>query len=200
VKKQVENILVAGVGGQGVLLASEVLAEAALQAGFEVKKSEIHGMAQRGGVVISHVRYGREVFSPLIRAGQVDVLLAFEEAEALRWSPLLRDEGILVVNRQRILPPLVTLGRACYPPDIAAALSSLKDRYVEVGAFSLAQEMGDRRLVNTIMLGAASPLLEIPLASWRRCLERKFPGPLRDLNRAAFERGRQLVLAARGQA
>src|SRR5512135_3364487 len=104
------NVLVVGVGGQGVLLASEILAEAALRSGFTVKKSEVHGMAQRGGVVSSHVRFGKSIFSPLIPQGEADVILAFEEAEALRWLPFLRRKGFLIVNRQRISSPLVMLG------------------------------------------------------------------------------------------
>lgn len=196
-KGRVQNILVAGVGGQGVLLASEILAESALLSGYAVKKSEVHGMAQRGGVVTSHVRFGKEVFSPLIRSGEVDLLIAFEEAEALRWAFTLSPGGIAIVNRHRILPPLVNLGLDRYPNDIPEALLDLKDRYLEVQAFPLAREMGDLRLVNTIMLGAASSYLEIPLASWMRCLRNKFPEPLRSLNRAAFQRGHQLVLEAR---
>jgi indolepyruvate ferredoxin oxidoreductase beta subunit len=195
----VQNILIVGVGGQGVLLASEVLAAAALQSGFEAKKSEVHGMAQRGGVVSSHVRFGRLVFSPLIKRGDTDVILAFEEAEALRWSSFLRREGILIVNRQCISSPLVTLGLERYPENIASAHSSLGDRYIGVDAFPLAMEMGDPRLVNTIMLGALSQLLPIPLASWKRTLRKKLPERLRDLNQRAFEKGRQLMAEARGK-
>lgn len=181
------------------MLASEILAEAALMSGFEVKKSEIHGMAQRGGVVTSHVRYGERVYSPLIPAGEADMILAFEEAEALRWAPTLDKEGVLIVNRQRILPPLVSLGLAPYPQDISHALSTLADRCIEVEAFHLARQLGDLRLVNTIMLGAASCLLQIPLASWKKCLRIKLPERLRDLNRMAFEKGRHAVLAIRRQ-
>jgi indolepyruvate ferredoxin oxidoreductase beta subunit len=192
----VQNILVAGVGGQGVLLASEILAEAALLSGFEVKKSEVHGMAQRGGVVTSHVRYGEWVYSPLIPAGEADMILAFEEAEALRWAPTLTQEGILIANRQRILPPLVTLGLAEYPQDVSGTLSTLGDRYIPVEAFSLAEEMGDLRLVNTIMLGAGSCLLEIPLVSWKEVLQTRFPERLRKINLEAFEKGRRAVSAS----
>ena len=187
----VQNILIVGVGGQGVLLASEILAEAALRSGFTVKKSEVHGMAQRGGVVSSHVRFGRFVFSPLIKRGEADVILAFEEAEALRWLPFLRPKGFLVVNRQRISSPLVTLGLAHYPEDVASVLSSLGNRYIGVDAFPQALEMGDPRLVNTIMLGTLSSLLSIPLTSWKRTLQKKLPERLRDLNQLAFKRGRQ---------
>ncbi len=187
----VQNVLIVGVGGQGVLLASEILAEAALRSGFTVKKSEVHGMAQRGGVVSSHVRFGRIVFSPLIKRGEADVILAFEEAEALRWLPFLRPKGFLIVNRQRISSPLVTLGLAHYPKDIPSVLSSLGNRYMGVDAFPLALEMGDPRLVNTIMLGTLSSLLSIPLTSWKRTLQKKLPERLRDLNQLAFERGRQ---------
>ena len=189
----VQNILIVGVGGQGVLLASEILAQAALRSGFEVKKSEVHGMAQRGGVVSSHVRFGGSVFSPLIKRGEADVILAFEEAEALRWLPFLRPKGFLIVNRQRISSPLVTLGLAHYPEDIASVLSSLGDHYIGVDAFPLALEMGDPRLVNTIMLGAVSSLPSIPLTSWRWTLQKKLPERLRHLNQLAFERGRQLI-------
>jgi indolepyruvate ferredoxin oxidoreductase beta subunit len=122
VRAEVQNILIVGVGGQGVLLASEILAEAVLRAGFEAKKSEVHGMAQRGGVVSSHVRFGRLIFSPLIKRGEADIILAFEEAEALRWLPFLRPKGFLIVNRQRIRSPLVALGLAGYPEDIASVL------------------------------------------------------------------------------
>ena len=187
----VQNVLIVGVGGQGVLLASEILAEAALRSGFTVKKSEVHGMAQRGGVVSSHVRFGRVVFSPLIKRKEADVILAFEEAEALRWLPFLSPKGFLIVNRQRISSPLVTLGLAHYPKDIPSALSSLGNRYMGVDAFPLALEMGDPRLVNSIMLGTLSSLLSIPLTSWKRTLQKKLPEQLRDLNQLAFERGRQ---------
>ncbi|MDH7500563.1 MAG: indolepyruvate oxidoreductase subunit beta [candidate division NC10 bacterium] len=193
----VHNILIAGVGGQGVLLASEILAKAALHAGLEVKKSEIHGMAQRGGVVTSHVRYGQRVYSPLIPAGEADIVLAFEEAEALRWAPTLTEGGVLLVNRQRILPPLVTLGLAEYPEDVPLLLSKLDKRYQEVKAYSLAQEMGDLRLINTIMLGALSAYLRIPLTSWKKSLTEELPASVRDLNQAAFRRGRRAVPAAK---
>jgi indolepyruvate ferredoxin oxidoreductase beta subunit len=199
VRAEVQNILIVGVGGQGVLLASEILAEAVLRAGFEAKKSEVHGMAQRGGVVSSHVRFGRLIFSPLIKRGEADIILAFEEAEALRWLPFLRPKGFLIVNRQRIRSPLVALGLAGYPEDIASVLSSLGNRYIGVDAFRLALEMGDLRLVNIIMLGALSSLLTIPLTTWRRTLQKKLSERLRDLNRIAFERGRQSIAAAQGK-
>lgn len=190
------NVLVVGVGGQGVLLASEILAEAALRAGFAVKKSEVHGMAQRGGVVSSHVRFGKSIFSPLIRQGEADVILAFEEAEALRWSPFLAPRGILIGNRQRISSPLVMLGLEHYPGEVTVVLPFLKDRYVGLHALPLALEMGDRRLVNTIMLGALSFPLPIPLTFWKRTLGGKFAERLRDLNLLAFTRGQRLMKAA----
>jgi indolepyruvate ferredoxin oxidoreductase beta subunit len=196
--QEVQNILIAGVGGQGVLLASEILALAALFSGLEVKKSEVHGMAQRGGVVTSHVRYGKQVHSPLIPWGKAHMLLAFEEAEGLRWASILNSEGILIVNQQRILPPLVTLGMAEYPPDIPHLLSALKNRCLPVKAFSMAQGMGDLRLVNTIMLGAASSFLQLPLSSWNRSLKEKLRRSILDLNRAAFAQGRKLALGRRG--
>ncbi len=193
------NVLVVGVGGQGVLLASEILAEAALRSGFAVKKSEVHGMAQRGGVVSSHVRFGKSIFSPLIRQGEADVILAFEEGEALRWLPFLRRKGFLIVNRQRISSPLVTLGLEHYPGEVTVALPYLKDRYVGLHALPLALEMGDRRLVNTIMLGALSSLLEIPTATWARTLQEKLPERLWKLNQLAFEKGRKLMATVRGR-
>jgi indolepyruvate ferredoxin oxidoreductase beta subunit len=176
-----------------VVLASEILASAAFRCGFEVKKSEIHGMAQRGGVVTSHVRYGTQVNSPLIRRGEADLILALEEAEGLRWAFMLSPEGILLVNRQRIPPPLVTLGKAEYPSPHPRLLSSLGNRYLPLPAFSLAQEMGNPKLANSIMLGAASTLLDIPFSSWNESLREILPRSILALNRRAFRHGQELI-------
>ena len=125
--EQIKNILLVGVGGQGILLASEILSEAAMLAGFDVKKSEIHGMSQRGGSVITYVRMGEKVYSPVIEPGMADFLLAFEELEALRWAPLLAEGGTMIVNRTQILPVTVKLGKGEYPAKIAAEIGRAAD-------------------------------------------------------------------------
>jgi len=117
-----KNILMAGVGGQGIILASEIVSEAVMLAGFDVKKSEVHGMAQRGGSVTSHVRFGEKVYSPIIRDGEVDILFSLELLETLRFLPVLKDDPVILVNQQKILPPSVTLGRDVYPDNIAGLL------------------------------------------------------------------------------
>jgi indolepyruvate ferredoxin oxidoreductase beta subunit len=151
------NVLLAGIGGQGVLTAGQLLSEAALEAGYDVKKSEIHGMAQRGGVVTSHVRVGQRVFSPVISPGEVDLLVGFEEAEALRWRPEVRPGGTLVVNCLRVLPPVVNLGLFSYPEDPVALLRSFAGTVYPVEASAMAVEMGSPRLAGTILMGVAGP-------------------------------------------
>lgn len=201
---QTTDVLVVGIGGQGVLTASEILAEAALAKGWDVKKTEIAGMAQRGGMVSSHLRFGPKVLSPAIAAGSADMLLAFEAAEALRWTHWLRPEGLAVVNTQRIIPPVVSTGRAKYPDDPVAAMRAQHPRVLAVDAAAIAVECGSMRLANTVMLGAiadhlpfgAELLLECTLARFSKRAE------LAEANARAFEAGRRVgkTLAEAGAA
>lgn len=187
---QALNVLLAGIGGQGVLTASQLLCEAAVHAGHDVKKSEVHGMAQRGGVVTSHVRLGRKVYSPVISEGEVDVLVAFEEAEGLRWLPEVRPGGLLVVNCLRVLPPVVNLGLFAYPEDPLARLRSFGGSFLSVEASALAVEAGSPRLAGTILMGAAAARLPLSRTDWEAAIRRRFSAAeVADQNLRAFQQG-----------
>jgi indolepyruvate ferredoxin oxidoreductase beta subunit len=195
-KKQqdrVQNVLIVGVGGQGVILASEILSEVAMQSGYDVKKSEVHGMAQRGGVVSSHVRYGPRVRSPLIPKGEVDLLLAFELAEAIRWLGFLSPDAGVIVSRQKLTPPIVSMGLAEYPGDAEKILRRRITNPVFVSALQIAEELGNARLVNTILLGVASVFLDLPVNKWKKVVAARVPQKFKELNLLAFERGQALV-------
>ena len=185
------NVLIVGVGGQGVLLASQILSEVALQAGFDVKKSEVHGMAQRGGVVTSHVRFGSRVYSPLIPERRADVILAFERAEALRWVHELKPGGSLIVNDHKLIPPIAVDTQYVYPDD---ALSKLKEKVKKlniVSAAEISEKLGNPRLANTVLLGALSKTLDVDEAIWREVISRRVPKGTVDANLKAFEEGRR---------
>lgn len=188
------NFLLAGVGGQGTILASDVLSEVALAAGFDVKKSEVHGMAQRGGTVNTHVRWDVErVYSPLVGLGEADMLLAFEEAEALRYAEYLKPDGVLVVNQHTIEPVTVTSGGARYPTeaDLRAVYRALTDRLYLVPGTAIARDLGNVRAANVVLLGALSTFLDVPAETWLEVIEARVPPKYVELNRQAFMRGRQ---------
>lgn len=187
------NVLIVGVGGQGIILASEILCEVALRAGYSVKKSEVHGMSQRGGVVTSQVRLGKKIYSPLIPAGKADVVMAFEEAEALRWAGWLDPLGTMIVNRLRLVPPGSFVANAPYPKDILETLRARISRVIEVDAVKLAHELGNPRLVNVLLLGVLSRLTPLPEDLWLRVVEQRVPRGTESLNREAFARGRVLM-------
>jgi indolepyruvate ferredoxin oxidoreductase beta subunit len=190
------NFLLAGVGGQGTILASDVLAQVALAAGFDVKKSEVHGMAQRGGSVNTHVRWDSDrVYSPLIGMGEADILLAFEEAEALRYAAYLRPGGEAIVNQQVIEPITVTSGGAGYPaePQVVAVYAALTDHLYMVPGLPIAKELGNARVANVVLLGALSTRLEVPAATWLSVIEERVPPKYVELNRQAFQRGRDAI-------
>lgn len=190
------NFLLAGVGGQGTILASDVLAEVALASGLDVKKSEVHGMAQRGGSVNTHVRWNAgQVHSPLIGEGEADVLLAFEEAEALRYARYLRQGGVAVVNRQAIKPITVTSGGAHYPSEeeLRAVYARLTERFYLVPGAELAEKLGNARAANVVLLGALSSLLDVPAETWLAVIEKRVPPRYVELNRQAFFAGREIL-------
>lgn len=189
---KITNILLVGVGGQGILLASEVLAETFMLAGFDVKKSEIHGMSQRGGSVVSHVRFGKEVFSPIVPEGEGDILFGFEMLEAYRSLPLLRPGAKVVVNDYRISPPSVLLGQVSYPDDLPARIRSRFNDCLLVDGVHLAQEAGDVRAANTVLLGAISRSLPIDDGVWQEALCKMVPKKALEVNRKAFAMGRAL--------
>ncbi|MGQ9458641.1 MAG: indolepyruvate oxidoreductase subunit beta [Anaerolineae bacterium] len=190
------NFLLVGVGGQGTILASNVLAEVGLEAGYDVKKAEVHGMAQRGGSVTSHVRWGRAVRSPIIGAGEADVLLAFEKLEAVRYAENLRPGGLALVSDHAIPPVSVSSGNDVYPADekVRSVLQAVTDDVCFVPAVAEAQALGNARVHNIVLLGALSQRLEVPADLWERVIAAWVPERHRDLNVRAFRRGRELAL------
>ncbi len=187
------DVLMAGVGGQGIILASDILGEVAILAGYDAKKSDVHGMAQRGGSVVSHIRIGKQVHSPLVAEGEADYLLAFEKLEAARWAGYLRDGGIAVVNNQAIAPASVSSGAQPYPADDAlfAALGRHAGRICMVPGKAIAEELGNPRVLNLVMLGYLSTLLPFDMNQWEAAIVAHVPPRFLDLNRRAFARGQQ---------
>ena len=195
----VTNILVVGTGGQGVMTATEILAEAAIALGHDAKKTEVAGMAQRGGVVSSHLRFGPRVLSPQIAPGEADVLLAFEAAEGLRWQHMLRPGAIALVNNSRFVPPVVELGLFDYPDDPVGQMKAGGTHVVAFDATTIALDLGDIRLGNTVMLGAIADHLPFPADSLLACVLKRFEkkgARMVDLNQKAFAAGRAAVGAA----
>jgi indolepyruvate ferredoxin oxidoreductase beta subunit len=186
---QINNILLAGVGGQGILLASEVLSEAMMLSGFDVKKNEVHGMSQRGGSVVSHVRWGDKVYSPIIPEGEVDILFSFELLETQRYLPLLRKNGRILVNNLKIAPPAVALGKMLYPSDLIASLKAQYPDTIVVDGLDLALEIGNPKTVNTILLGTLSNILDLDKSIWLEALRKMIPERLLEINLKAFEVG-----------
>lgn len=189
----VTNILVAGVGGQGVILASDLMADTFLAAGYDVKKSEVHGMAQRGGAVSSHVRYGEKVFSPIIKMGEADYFFMTEKMETLRWLSYCNPSTAIVVDDITINPPAVNLGEMEYPRDIEETLKTNFTKVFIIPASVMATELGNARAANVVLLGAFSTLLAIDEAIWLQCLLARLPEKLHDLNKKAFAAGRDAV-------
>jgi indolepyruvate ferredoxin oxidoreductase beta subunit len=190
---QVTNILVVGIGGQGVMTATEILAEAAIALGNDAKKTEVAGMAQRGGVVSSHLRFGAKVLSPQIMSGAADLLVGFEAAEALRWCHMLKPGGLVLTNTARLVPPVVDIGLYDYPAD---PIDEIKSRGCAVHAFdamAIALALGDARLGNTVMLGAMADHLPFPPQVLLEAVLKRFSARnprMVEVNRKAFEAGR----------
>ena len=184
---KVTNVFISGVGGQGILLASEILSEVALARGLDVKKSEVHGMAQRGGSVVSHVRFGKKVYSPVIAEREADLLISFEKMEGLRWIHYLAPGGAVIVNSQEILPS----GLEEYPKGMDEEIRERQPDALIIDAFSLAKEAGNARAVNTVMLGAFSNHLEFEEDEWTRAIEKRVPKKTNDINLKAFQLGRE---------
>ena len=189
------NFLFVGVGGQGILTASDIAAEVGLEAGYDAKKSEMHGFSQRGGVVESHVRWSDEVAAPLAEKGTIDYLIATELLEAARWIGWLRTGGTVIINQQRIPPMSVTVGDAVYPADesILAAVRDRTDDVTVIEGLATAERLGNTRLANTVLLGALSTRLNVPPEMWLTVIERRVPPKYVELNREAFWEGRRAV-------
>jgi len=188
---KVKNILIVGVGGQGVILASEIVAEVMMRAGFDVKKSEVHGMAQRGGSVNSHVRFGPKVYSPIIKKGDVDILFSFELLETMRYIDFLKEDSVILVNNQTILPPSVTLGTDEYPGNIQEILAEHFPGFTLVDALDAAREAGNIKALNIAFIGALSQCFEINESVWRDAISSLLPSKLIELNLKTFSISRE---------
>ena len=187
------DILVVGIGGQGVMTAAETIARAALEAGYEATKTEVTGMSQRGGVVCSQVRIGKRIEAAEVRPGSVALLIAFEAAEGLRWGHFLAPHGRVLLDSWRAVPPIVSSGVHEYPDDPAAALRAAGREVLEIDARNTAERLGDARLANSVMLGAAAASLPFPYSALRDEVQRRFRGgELAARNAAAFDAGRAL--------
>ena len=185
----VKSVMIVGVGGQGTLLASRVLGSAMLSQGVDVKVSEVHGMSQRGGSVVTYVRYGDKVYSPIIAQGEADVLLAFEALEAARYLPWLKPEGTVVVNTQQMDPMPVVTGVAEYPEDILGKVREQGVKVVALDALGMAEEAGSSKAVNVVLIGAMAKKLDLPKEVWIDTIKETVPSKFIDMNLKAFELG-----------
>ncbi|MFC1924873.1 indolepyruvate oxidoreductase subunit beta [Chloroflexota bacterium] len=187
------DLLITGIGGQGNILASDVIAELALDAGYDVKKTDTIGMAQRGGSVVSNLRIAQHVYSPLIKEGEVDILLAFEKLEAARWSNYLRKRGVAIINNQAVPPLSVSTGYEQYPSDIKVVdiVKQRTDRIYFVDGIRCVEELGNIRILNMFMLGCISPFLPFRVRSWKACICQHLPAKVHKVNLTAFDRGRK---------
>lgn len=187
-KMTTKNIMIVGVGGQGTLLTSRILGGITTKAGFDVKLSEVHGMAQRGGSVVTFVRYGDLVSEPIVEEGQADVLIAFERLEALRYAHFLKKDGVIIVNDQRIDPITVVTGATQYPEQI---IETLKENHnvIAVDAMAEAKKLGNPKVFNTIIIGVAAKRMDFEKEKWLEVIEQTVPPKTVEINKAAFEAG-----------
>lgn len=188
-EKENINILIVGVGGQGIILSSRIISQALAEAGYDVKQSEVHGMAQRGGAVSSHIRAGEKVYSPLVPEESAGFLLSFEKLETLRYMNYVSGKTVMLINDQRMDPPSVAAGKEKYPADIIERISRKTEKVNVVPAAKFAFELGNERVVNVVLTGALAGYLPIQKKVWDRTLKQMIPAKLLDINMKAFERG-----------
>ena len=187
---ETKNIMIVGVGGQGSLLASKLLGHLLLTQGFDVKVSEVHGMSQRGGSVVTYVRYGDRVASPVIDVGEADFIVSFEVLESARWLPYLRTGGQIVTNTQQIDPMPVVTGAMSYPENLVEKMRSAGAKVDAMDCVSLAREAGSVKAVTLVLLGRLSHYFDFPVDVWQKAIEECVPGKFLEMNRRAFELGR----------
>lgn len=185
---ETKNIMIVGVGGQGTLLTSRVLGGIIQAAGYDVKLSEVHGMAQRGGSVVTFVRYGDKVYEPIVEEGQADVLIAFEKLEAMRYAHFLKKDGVMIVNDQRMDPMTVVTGAAEYPENILERLGE-QYRVVSIDAMAEAKKLGNSRVFNTIIIGVAAKSMDFKEEEWLSVIENTVPPKTVEINKKAFKAG-----------
>ena len=189
---ETKNIMIVGVGGQGSLLASKLLGHLLMSQGYDVKVSEVHGMSQRGGSVVTYVRYGEKVYSPVIDKGEADYIVSFELLEAARWLPFLKKDGQIVTNTQQIDPMPVITGVAEYPEDLVNKLKATGAKVDALDCLSLAEEAGSAKAVNIVLLGRLSHYFDLPDEAWMRSLEANVPSKFLEMNKKAFELGKNM--------
>lgn len=184
-----KSIMIVGVGGQGTLLASRILGSALLSKGYDVKVSEVHGMSQRGGSVVTYVKYGDKVYSPVVGEGEADLILSFEQLEAARWLPCLKPDGKIIVNTQKIDPMSVVIGDSEYPDGVIDSLKKSGASVVEIDALPLAVEAGSSKAVNVVLIGAMAKNTDIDKEIWLNAVKECVPAKFSELNIKAFELG-----------
>ena len=190
---ETKNIMIVGVGGQGSLLASKLLGHLLLSQGYDVKVSEVHGMSQRGGSVVTYVRYGDKVYSPVIDKGEADFIVSFELLEAARWLPFLKKDGQIVTNTQQIDPMPVITGAAEYPENLVDKLKESGAKVDALDCLSLAEEAGSSKAVNIVLLGRLSHYFDLPEDAWMKSLEANVPSKFLEMNKKAFELGKNFT-------
>ena len=184
-----KNIMIVGVGGQGSLLASKLLGRLLLTRGYDIKVSEVHGMSQRGGSVVTYVRYGDKVYSPVIDKGEADYILSFELLEAARWTEYLRQGGKIIVNTQQINPMPVIIGAAEYPENLADKIKAAGLELDAFDALKLAEEAGSSKAVNIVLMGRLSKYFDFTMDEWMDAIEKSVPAKFLELNKKAFTLG-----------
>ncbi len=184
-----KSIMLVGVGGQGTLLASRILGNTLLSQGYDVKVSEVHGMSQRGGSVVTYIKYGDEVYSPVIEKGEADVIISFEELEAARWLAYLKKGGKIITNTQQTPPMPVITGAMEYPADIVEKIKAKGVDITALDALALANEAGSSRAVNVVLMGVLSKTMDLPAEAWKKALEECVPPKALEINRKAFALG-----------
>jgi indolepyruvate ferredoxin oxidoreductase, beta subunit len=191
---KVINILLSGVGGQGTILASDILCSVFHEAGYDVKKSEVHGMAQRGGDVTTHFRFGKKVYSPLIKYGDVDYLVSFELLEGLRYINWVKGKGKVILNEQEVYPPAVNLGKMKYPEGVVKTFKKFFNGNVfPIKGLEIATRCGDARAVNVVALGVFSNFFDVKEEAWEKNLLQHLPPKIHELNLKAFREGRKAI-------
>ena len=185
-----KNIMIVGVGGQGSLLASKLLGRLLVDEGYDVKVSEVHGMSQRGGSVVTYVRFGDRVYSPVIEDGEADFIVSFEKIEAARYVSKLKKDGTVIVNTQQIDPMPVITGAAEYPADLAKKIKDAGAKIDAIDCLSVAKEAGSAKAVNIVLLGRLSHYFDIPEEAWMASLEANVPAKFLEMNKKAFELGK----------
>ena len=188
---ETKNVMIVGVGGQGSLLASKLLGRLLLNRGYDIKVSEVHGMSQRGGSVVTYVRFGDKVYSPVIDKGEADYIVSFELLEAARWTEYLKPNGKIITNTQQINPMPVIIGAMAYPEDLLSKMDAAGVDVDAMDALTLAEQAGSSKAVNLVLMGRLSRYFDIPEEEWMAAIEASVPPKFLEMNKKAFALGRQ---------